>query len=58
MLAMRRILYSFLFLPVSFTAIGCQPEKELNDIETPAGGVEVRENEQTGEVTIDVDEQP
>ena len=34
---------------------GCDSKREILDVETPAGEVEVNEDTDTGEVTVDVD---
>lgn len=44
-------------LAAGATLVGCDNQQTLLDVDTPDGGVEVRQNEDTGEITVDVDEQ-
>ena len=35
--------------------VGCSQEREVLDVETPVGDVEVNENEATGETSVKID---
>lgn len=40
----------------TFATTGCDRTEEVLDVETPAGDVEVEENVDTGETSVDIDE--